>query len=203
MNQFCETLELRTLFSTSTTVPQQLAVIDGAIATLEGDFAANAATYKAGTTAIDADIKVLPRNRTNKIDEVKLTAAVAVSTALDDAFVARYYAALRVDIPRVRAAAAADLAKPTMARNTALARTIALLETASAAAEARALSTISLGDTRITNAEDVLVAANPTAATLAADITASQTAHVAGLNTDTSQFAVIELDINAVTGATA
>lgn len=197
--QFMEMLEGRTLLSASpvTIVGDETKLVTDAKAAL-GVFETSVATFRTDRATLIADVKALPRTKTNNALVLKLSknelAAAAVITADGKKLIAVDEAAVRTAVLD----GLKDYANPTAANNAKLATAIQNAE--NLAAKPLAKLEADLNSTAGTlNADlNALGAANPSATKLTSDIFAAEAAETAARGQLTAQVATIQGDLSTL-----
>lgn len=199
MERFFQTLESRTLFSgANPIVTAAYDQLSADVKVLRADFAADEKSFHTNSAAIAADIKALPKNKTNSLDVTKLNVAVAKALATDSLALARYVSVGTADVARAKADYLLEVKRPTTANQARLTAAVAALDTATAAREATFISDLGVGDQNIDAAMNVLVGANPTDTALQTDVNASESMQVTDVSGLEAQLTTVQNDVVAL-----
>ena len=200
MGLHLEPLESRALFSVTlpTPVADAAAQVTNDAAVLRVDFNQAFATASAGIKEIAAQVKTEPATKPSSQALAKLETAFAVERAKDSASIVKYLGEAKLDLLRVRNTYLAELKKPTAANTLIVDKAIIALQGSAYLLQNRFLSLSGTQLTKVSNAQDALVAANPDDTALQQLANSDSTATNAGLNTVYDQINTVNADIRSL-----
>lgn len=194
MSARIEELETRTLLSSTAVGVDELKLIADAKASL-AVFQAAVSTYHTQANTLAADVKALPRTKTNNALLLKASKDQLTVVGVINADGKRLVALDESAVMKAVGDAVADQANPTAANNARLAKGIQSAETIAAKPVAALEADLTSSGKTINSDLDALVAANPTATQLNTDVATAKADETAAASQITTQVNLIQSDL--------
>lgn len=196
MDHLFQPLESRTLFAA---IPSGIAValakVDSDIAVIKQEFAADNAVYAADSKTIQANLKTLPKSKTNSKDVATLAKIAASARAVDTRDLAKYDAVGLADAAKVKALYVAYLKKPTVKTGVKLTAAIGTWESAPVVWQDKFLADVAAGDQKIDAQLTVIEAANPSDSALDTEVTSAETDQATGYTVLAASYQTLNDDV--------